>query len=236
SCLGSTHGHFSTRGFSEMATDAQIEANQANALKSTGPRTMEGKMKSRRNALKHGLASEGKVLPIEDTQNYIERLAKWSSEVKPQCDMEQYQLESAVFATVQLDRCKRHEQAESKRRRRAAQKKWEKTQNKRIERCLEGWSPQPAECLEKLEEFARGCLWILAQWDDLCQSLEDNDCWTGEDAWRAMRLLGWAPEMFHEGNAQVATFRTFVLAANPDIVGEELDLFFGMDTSSLEPG
>ena len=72
-----------------MATDAQIEANQANALKSTGPRTMEGKMKSRRNALKHGLASEG-VLPARAEKKLKERQAKWSAEMKLKSDMERW--------------------------------------------------------------------------------------------------------------------------------------------------
>ncbi|SDL97366.1 hypothetical protein [Aliiruegeria lutimaris] len=38
-----------------MATDRQIAANQANAVKSTGPKTKKGKNASARNAIKHGL-------------------------------------------------------------------------------------------------------------------------------------------------------------------------------------
>lgn len=38
-----------------MATRAQIEANRRNALKSTGPRTAEGKAASSRNAVTHGM-------------------------------------------------------------------------------------------------------------------------------------------------------------------------------------
>jgi len=217
-----------------MATDAQIEANQANALKSTGPRTMEGKMKARRNALKHGLASEGKVLPVEDERKLKERHAQWSAEMKLKSDMERYQLETAVFATVQHDRCKRHELAEMARRTRVATQNWEKVQKRRIKKCTEGWTTQPAECLEQLEQFARGCKWILAQWEELAEVLETNECWTGEEGCRALRLLGWPPEMYHEFNGEVAAFRTFVLAANPETECDEVDLFFGVDTSSLE--
>ncbi|MCK1324667.1 MULTISPECIES: hypothetical protein [unclassified Bradyrhizobium] len=43
-----------------MASIRQIEANRANAKRSTGPRTMPGKVRSSRNALRHGLATSCK--------------------------------------------------------------------------------------------------------------------------------------------------------------------------------
>jgi hypothetical protein len=39
-----------------MASERQIAANRANAKRSTGPKTLVGKMKSGRNALRHGLS------------------------------------------------------------------------------------------------------------------------------------------------------------------------------------
>ncbi|UVO27595.1 hypothetical protein [Bradyrhizobium arachidis] len=40
-----------------MATEKQIAANRKNAARSTGPRTISGKARSRMNALRHGLAA-----------------------------------------------------------------------------------------------------------------------------------------------------------------------------------
>lgn len=39
-----------------MATEKQLAANRTNAKRSTGPRTLAGKMKSSRNAFRHGLS------------------------------------------------------------------------------------------------------------------------------------------------------------------------------------
>ena len=39
-----------------MATEKQIAANRANARRSTGPKTVAGKMASSRNAFRHGLS------------------------------------------------------------------------------------------------------------------------------------------------------------------------------------
>jgi hypothetical protein len=39
-----------------MATEKQIAANRANAKRSTGPKTLTGKMVSSRNAYRHGLS------------------------------------------------------------------------------------------------------------------------------------------------------------------------------------
>ena len=54
-----------------MATEAQIAANRANAQRSTGPRTAQGKAVVARNALKHGLnASDDTLLPNESPEEY----------------------------------------------------------------------------------------------------------------------------------------------------------------------
>jgi hypothetical protein len=45
-------------------------ANRRNARLSTGPITEEGKMKSRRNALRHGLTAETVIDALEDADDY----------------------------------------------------------------------------------------------------------------------------------------------------------------------
>jgi hypothetical protein len=53
-----------------MSSFKQIEANRRNALKSTGPTTVEGKQHSRCNAIRHGLTAETVIAGLEDSEDY----------------------------------------------------------------------------------------------------------------------------------------------------------------------
>jgi hypothetical protein len=53
-----------------MTSVKQIEANRRNAWKSTGPKTEAGKLRSRRNALRHGLTAETVIHLLEDADDY----------------------------------------------------------------------------------------------------------------------------------------------------------------------
>ena len=72
-----------------MTSAHQLEANRRNALKSTGPRTINGKETSRRNALRHGLTAETLLEPLEDPESYRAFEAAIVAEYLPQTAVEQ---------------------------------------------------------------------------------------------------------------------------------------------------
>lgn len=53
-----------------MISIQRLEANRRNALRSTGPRTEDGKQRSRTNAVRHGLTAETVVGSLEDAEDY----------------------------------------------------------------------------------------------------------------------------------------------------------------------
>ena len=55
-----------------MTSFRQFEANRRNAQRSTGPKTEEGKRRSRRNAVRHGLCAETVIEVVEDVEDYKE--------------------------------------------------------------------------------------------------------------------------------------------------------------------
>jgi hypothetical protein len=86
---------------------AKLEANRRNALKSTGPRTDEGKRIAKMNATKHGLRAETLVLEDEDPQVLEDRRAAWRACLVPGDDVEQRLVDDAVVYTWMQDRARR---------------------------------------------------------------------------------------------------------------------------------
>ena len=82
-----------------MPSPAQIDANRRNAQKSTGPRTPEGKARSSRNALRHGLASISPhcFLAIEDRSAFERMLQGYILSHRPNHTDEVDLLVDAVF-------------------------------------------------------------------------------------------------------------------------------------------
>jgi len=71
-----------------MATKRQIAANRANAKKSTGPKTEEGRLASSQNATTHGLLSEIIVLQTEREPGFQELLDLLTGEIERRTALE----------------------------------------------------------------------------------------------------------------------------------------------------
>ena|SRR5579885_3272901 len=66
-----------------MITEAKLAANRANAQKSTGPATPEGKTRSSRNSFKHGLYSKQLVVGAEEAAALDELKSNLRAEHQP---------------------------------------------------------------------------------------------------------------------------------------------------------
>jgi hypothetical protein len=64
-----------------VVSDAQLIANRENAQHSTGPRSLEGKSRTRLNGLRHGLTGQTVLLPEEDRIVYNQHCADFLHEL-----------------------------------------------------------------------------------------------------------------------------------------------------------
>src|SRR4051794_29071829 len=94
-----------------MATAKQIEANRRNAQKSTGPKTEEGKSKSRINALEHGLGAIHVPLPHEDPNELPHILGGLMETYQPANAQEQMLVHNIASAYLRMQRASRFEAA-----------------------------------------------------------------------------------------------------------------------------
>ena len=92
-----------------MTSEKQAQANRRNALKSTGPKTPEGKAAVRLNANKHGLRSQEVLLPGEDEEALKELDENLRAELQPLGELENLLVDGIIAAHWRLRRLRRVE-------------------------------------------------------------------------------------------------------------------------------
>src|SRR5580704_8869920 len=134
-----------------MSTDRQRLANQQNACKSTGPTSIEGKKRSRRNALKHGLTGSGKVLSRSDDRKLRKTLKAWRAHLQPIDVLEDCLVARAALAKVRLERCVEHDLAAVARRKHRATKRWDVRRRKAVDQGVVLVKTAPEKAAAQLE-------------------------------------------------------------------------------------
>ena len=148
-------------------SEARTRANQLNAQRSTGPKTPEGKARSRANALKHGLTGEGIVLPEQDAAE-VERLSlAFRDELQAEGEVGHALARRMAVMAVRMDQCVDRENAERSGRVRQALAEFEppegvdpaEAERLRLEAArLALFDPSPEACLaRKYEAAAERC-------------------------------------------------------------------------------
>jgi hypothetical protein len=94
-----------------MTSERQKTANQANARRSTGPKTPEGKAVVRLNALRHGLLARDVVLPGEDVDDFEDLWNQVRANFSPVGPIEEFLVDRVVNAMWRLRRLARAETA-----------------------------------------------------------------------------------------------------------------------------
>ena len=93
-----------------MTSQKQIEANRTNAQRSTGPRTNQGKERSKMKAVKHALTAEQSVLiECEDAEEFEAHCADILAEYGPGSAFRRSLLSQLAMTTWRLQRLERME-------------------------------------------------------------------------------------------------------------------------------
>jgi hypothetical protein len=94
-----------------VTSERRKAANQANARRSTGPKTPEGKVAVRLNALRHGLLARDVVLPGEDADAFEDLWNRVRADLSPVGPIEELLADRVVNVMWRLRRLARAETA-----------------------------------------------------------------------------------------------------------------------------
>lgn len=177
-----------------MATEKQIAANRRNAAASTGPKTTEGKAKSRANALTHGLTAVV-LLPIGQKEASVLRFAAWSKSVKPEDELQEFQLQTAVEASFRMENCRIRElerKIELAEIATESESRWELDRKKEASRLGHSLKRNPEEIALQLRSTPAGRHWLIERWKVLLKAVAEDQstAWHAPESNEALDLMG----------------------------------------------
>jgi hypothetical protein len=229
-------------GPTKMTTERQIASNQSNARQSTGPRTPEGKARSRANALKHGLAAETLVIDGLEA-DFAERKAEWEQDIQPSTPESCFALEAVVACTFRIEECRRNINARLDREITRACLVWNLDRETDVALIASKLAKQPELVSRQLKGSKHGVELILRTWDLLGESLDaKKGAWSDAEISTAFDLLG-VPSHLRDGRApfdprvpgeDVYQYRrTFIFAEYDRLRAQQSDLN-GLDRRERE--
>jgi len=176
-----------------IVSDARREANRRNALKSTGPRTPEGKEQSRQNAVKHGLTSL--VVVTEDPETFRTRAVGSFWSFKPQTDFQGFLADEVALLTLRIERAQRIERKARDQFALRAMTLWDDDRRLEAEKVARHLADRPAEVVAQLRQTPQGCDLLLDRWAILARMADSDPGWVGDCRRLAFDLLGTPPEL-----------------------------------------
>jgi len=233
-----------------MTTPARQAANARNAQRSTGPKTPEGKARSSRNALKHGLTSRDVVLPNGDPAAFQARLDQWNDYYRPDDPAQAAVIERAVSSKWKLDRITRLETERLSEQVRHATDRYDldafsaaealgqrllfepmdRTQPPQTHdpifqaRLAQRTADNPAILARQMQMTAQGAQWLIDRWVDLGEMLKLHGFWHYPEKLRALWMLGKHPEDVLEDRL-VQRIMLACNVAHPDTDEDDPDRF-----------
>ncbi len=182
---------------SMIVSQRRIEANRRNSQLSSGPKTEEGKLKSRANALKHGLCAS--VVVAEDMALVQQRSIEFFETFKPQNEVHVWMIDQAALCSIKIERSQRIERRVRDKIALRAELMWDHDRRFEVEVTARSLAKDPAATVEALRGTLHGCEWLIARWALLAHAADiQPEGWTDDQKRLAFDLLA-TPHGFRDG-------------------------------------
>ncbi len=189
-------------------SEARLIANRKNAQLSTGPKTVEGKTRSRANAVKHGLTGAGIALPTEDAAAIEARFLEMQEDFGPTSIAGALLIRLAAFMSVRIDRAGQHEAAVLAMAQRHATTEFELARLAEVDRLFDTIETNPREHHRRLQTTVEGVDRLLAALGGVRAQVESGHFkkWSLADRNKVDHLLGGSFTSFPMSRCDVILF------------------------------
>jgi hypothetical protein len=180
-----------------MTSQARIISNQKNAKRSSGPKTPEGKERSKMNALKHGLRAETILLPTENADEFDDMLAEFMDEWKPPTGTRRQLVRRTVETAWRLNRCVRIEASALCVRAEKTLRAWDRDRDDTIDSDVAKLAIEPREAIKRLKWTREGITRMAGLWLGIQKALAQPGDWydAREHHERLLNLRGFSGDV-----------------------------------------
>jgi hypothetical protein len=186
-----THTHSNAKDTVMIASEARIASSRQNGKLSKGP-SAEGKIRSRRNGLKHGMTGKGIVIHEADAPEVKQRLEALQAELAPKSVMGAILLGQMATLSVRMERGARQEFAAVAIRARHASDDFDAARSEAAKDLFKTIGDDPRAIVRKLLKSPEGVDVMDEAWQDLRAKLtrESGPSWGVPSGLTMANLLG----------------------------------------------
>jgi hypothetical protein len=154
----------------KLTPEERARINRLNGAKG-GPKTAQGKAKSRGNALKHGLRAQKLALPNEDPHKAVTLGTRFARHYQPRTAHQHELVDRVTFVAIQHRRCQNDFTARARENIENAHAQLKRDHEDQVNAHKALFKKQPARAVAGLRQTALGCAWLLDRWIKLRQRI-----------------------------------------------------------------
>jgi hypothetical protein len=148
-------------------TPLQRKTSRLNGARSNGPVTLEGRLESSKNSLRHGLTAKKFSLPEEDPQERHDRASRLAHELNPQTEIQHELYDGLRSASDLRHRNQRAIHGTLSTQIQTAPQRFDLDLDQKLEEGKRLFETDPAKAVGLLRQTHAGCQWLLQRRNEL---------------------------------------------------------------------
>ncbi len=202
----------------KAVSPAKHAANVANAQRSTGPRSIAGKIAASQNSVSHGMTSKTIIfLEGESPESFRQDVDRLARQLGAVGDAEYAQVETVVYSRLRMLRAENADATAVNAVTDKIKDDFEDQSCATVRALIPLLPEAPDTTVEQLKNSSKGCAYLLEQWALISERLITHYAFEVSQRTFAIKLAGYRPnELFRNSTVRDWTRAYFGSIKGPD--------------------